>query len=963
MKLNKSSLILMAILLTTSCTNPGSTLKLESEKTISVNKFTEPDTELDKEYVFSSKALTKNYFKRKLDKWLNPLDGVKLTKELAYARLKHPTLYNELMTEFPPMYTAINIAQEIIDRKNLEPLFKEFIEMANPYPAIPVASAATDITSTSFRANWNSANNANSYTLYLTDTGNNTTSPYQLGNVTTYELTGLNSNSSYSYYVKSNNNAGTSDASSVIPVNTLIPAPGAPVASAATEITPNSFTANWSMVNGADTYTLYLTDTGNNTTTPYEAGNANSYSLTGLNSSTSYSYYVKANNSTGPSPASDTIPVTTLIPIPDAPTATAATNITPTSFIANWGFVNGADSYTLYVTDSGSNITHYDLGNVNSLEITGLTGSTAYSYYVTATNTTGTSSQSNTIQATTLINIPDIPVAGAATAVTPTSFTANWSASNNATSYTLYVVDSLANTTQYDLGDVTSKNVTGLNSNASYSYYVTATNSTGTSAASETIPVTTLFPAAPVSGSFTATTSSITLNWSQVAQATGYKIYKDSNPTAITTITPGTILTFTDNDMAKDEHHTYKIYSLIGAVESTAFLTINASTIQGEFKVSTYSTSVQSKSKIAMDSNGNYVVVWHSNGQDGSLYGIYAQRYNNTGAKVGPEFKVNTTTLNNQIQPSVAMDSDGDFVISWQGEQAVTGYDIYIQRYNSSGNTVGTQQMVNTYTTSHQKSSRVAMDSDGDFVVTWHSNLQDNSLYGIYAQRYNNSGNKVGPEFQVNTYTNNYQLAPSIGMDSGGDFIIAWHSAGEDGSGYGIYAQRYNPSGGTVGTEFKVNTFTNSEQMDPAVAMDSLGNSVIAWHSFSQEGADWGTYAQRYNTSGNTVGAEFRVNTYLPSHQTYPSVAMDNDGDFVIAWSSNLQDGENYGIYGQRYNSSGNTVGPEFHVTTYTTNNQKSSGIAIDSDGDFAVTWSSFGQDGDGYGIFGQRYDSSGNPK
>ncbi len=58
-----------------------------------------------------------------------------------------------------------------------------------------------------------------------------------------------------------------------------------------------------------------------------------------------------------------------------------------------------------------------------------------------------------------------------------------------------------------------------------------------------------------------------------------------------------------------------------------------------------------------------------------------------------------------------------------------------------------------------------------------------------------------GSQFQVNTYTTGNQKDASVAMDSAGDFVVAWQSNGNDGSEYGVYAQRYNASGAAQGTE------------------------------------------------------------------------------------------------------------------------------------------------------------------
>ncbi|MEH1947971.1 MAG: hypothetical protein V7K77_13605, partial [Nostoc sp.] len=70
-------------------------------------------------------------------------------------------------------------------------------------------------------------------------------------------------------------------------------------------------------------------------------------------------------------------------------------------------------------------------------------------------------------------------------------------------------------------------------------------------------------------------------------------------------------------------------------------------------------------------------------------------------------------------------------------------------------------------------------------------------------------------EFQANTYTNGSQTNSTVAIDAAGDFVISWQSNVQDGSGYGIYAQRYNSAGVAQGNEFKVNTYTTDYQVNP----------------------------------------------------------------------------------------------------------------------------------------------------
>jgi len=109
------------------------------------------------------------------------------------------------------------------------------------------------------------------------------------------------------------------------------------------------------------------------------------------------------------------------------------------------------------------------------------------------------------------------------------------------------------------------------------------------------------------------------------------------------------------------------------------------------------------------------------------------------------------------------------------------------------------------------------------------------------------------------------------------------------------------PQGDPLGPEFRVNTFTTSDQRRPSVAADGAGNFVVLWQSLSQDGAGLGVFGQRYASSGIPLGPEFLVNTYTSLAQAAPSVAADSFGNFVVAWQSLNQDGSGYGVFGQRY--------------------------------------------------------------
>ena len=120
----------------------------------------------------------------------------------------------------------------------------------------------------------------------------------------------------------------------------------------------------------------------------------------------------------------------------------------------------------------------------------------------------------------------------------------------------------------------------------------------------------------------------------------------------------------------------------------------------------------------------------------------------------------------------------------------------------------------------------------------------------------------LGPEFRANTYTGGYQDFPTVAMDASGNFVVAWHNQDRNAStDDGVYWQRFDAAGQRQGAETRANTYTTDVQQYASVGMDGTGNFVVAWQSRGQDGSDFGVYAQRYGAAGQPLGTEFRVNT------------------------------------------------------------------------------------------------------
>ena len=196
--------------------------------------------------------------------------------------------------------------------------------------------------------------------------------------------------------------------------------------------------------------------------------------------------------------------------------------------------------------------------------------------------------------------------------------------------------------------------------------------------------------------------------------------------------------------------------------------------------------------------------------------------------------------------------------------------------------------------------------------MVWESYGEDGSSWGVFGQRFDSNGAKLGGEFQVNTYTNAQQVDPKIAMDPTGDFAVAWSSNGQDGSGYGIYARRYNAAGAAKDpADVQVNQTTLNWQVTPDVGMDQNGNIVVCWSSFQD--ADPNTGALDYGIYGREIYAnnqstsESAVNVTKPGNQITPAIAVTSGGGYVVVWVG--PDSSSTGIYPRLYPTANGTLG------------------------------------------------------
>lgn len=222
----------------------------------------------------------------------------------------------------------------------------------------------------------------------------------------------------------------------------------------------------------------------------------------------------------------------------------------------------------------------------------------------------------------------------------------------------------------------------------------------------------------------------------------------------------------------------------------------------------------------------------------------------------------------------------------------------------------GREARANTTTAGNQGENGIAAQQGGGYVVVWtDNNALDESVSGIFMQRYDASGAVVGGETRVNTTTLSEQAKPSVTEFANGGFVVAWTSYSPDGSDTDVYFQQCDNAGSALGPETLANSMTSGAQYAPSLTELASGGFVITWQC--NIGGNYDIYLRRFDASGSPIGTDTLVNTTVAYNQIEPKILSLDDGGFVVIWMESQKDGSNYRIYFQRYDNAGNPAGPE----------------------------------------------------
>lgn len=312
-------------------------------------------------------------------------------------------------------------------------------------------------------------------------------------------------------------------------------------------------------------------------------------------------------------------------------------------------------------------------------------------------------------------------------------------------------------------------------------------------------------------------------------------------------------------------------------------------------------------------------------------------------ARIGTEFLVNTLhTYGEQGQADISGTADGDFVVTWRsqvrGDELPRSYSDIHARAFGTGRAIGDEFRVNMITDDAQVSPAVTARADGSFAIVYSSG-EENHLPGtsVNTRIIGADGVPTGPELL--TDYDYYHQNPRTAAFADGRTVTVW--SGED-QGEG----EIRAANGTVLSSF---VFGWDGRVKPkAVAALADGAFALLWYgqrdeTDAQEGGLPAFYGQVRAADGG-AGAIFQIGA-APGADPRPSIVQLSNGNIVVVWQDDAVDADpatdpdGTDIKARIFSPTGVPLGEAFTINTLAAGDQRDADVAALADGRFVVTW------------------------
>ena len=308
-------------------------------------------------------------------------------------------------------------------------------------------------------------------------------------------------------------------------------------------------------------------------------------------------------------------------------------------------------------------------------------------------------------------------------------------------------------------------------------------------------------------------------------------------------------------------------------------------TFESETRVNTFTSSTQANSDLAVTNDGHSFVVWDSRRQQAGTYGVYLQKFDASGQRIGSETRVNLYQQSMQVNPCIACDGNGGYWIAWESFGQDGSMNAIIARRFDAAGIGGDEILVNQHTQGQQANVVVAVDGDGNATFAWTTPIADQHSRRIVARTFDSSGKPLTDELPIHESLGSQQL-PSLAIRANDDrqqLILVWSETDDDNHPAGVFAKQADSIASLHDRPaVQVSPMDNQAHIEAVVTATDHG-FVVGW--LRSTANDYQAVLQRFDEDANRVGRLTSASPIDGRRINGLALALHLNNDVIAAWN------------------------------------------------------------------------------
>lgn len=351
----------------------------------------------------------------------------------------------------------------------------------------------------------------------------------------------------------------------------------------------------------------------------------------------------------------------------------------------------------------------------------------------------------------------------------------------------------------------------------------------------------------------------------------------------------------------------------------------------------------------------DYVSTWQDDNDGNGSFQIYAKASDGSFSQI----TVNDEASGNQVNPKIGTAANGDFVVVWEDDTDNNGsYQIMARGFYANGTERFAQMTVNSVADGQQLKPDIAMNAAGDFVVIWEDDQDKKGISNILGRGFTADGTERFSDRTVANTGDGSEQDPAIAMAENGDFVVVWSDdSGNDGF-YQIHARGFDQNGNSKFPRFTVNSDPAGQQITPDIAMTSNGDFVVVWSSDGNHDWMFETYVRGFYADGSVRFSDNMVNQICSAcmgSRYNPTIGIEDDGRFLAVWVD-----RGLRIWARQYYANGMPANDKLLINENESLLQNRPIVDVGLNGDVIILWDEL-TNNQSFNIKASRLDINGN--